>query len=113
MTTTTQRLLDLAAAAPTADGEDLVRLLSEGNALYHQGLEETRQATSMRLGALTTAELVEAAAQAGVPCDSSRTRPEVLLLLALAEWEMTPAAMAYSGMAEDAARRGVSLLPEE
>ncbi|MFC9082855.1 hypothetical protein ACFTY7_38850 [Streptomyces sp. NPDC057062] len=50
---------------------------------------------------------------AGLPCDASQDRDELLLLLALTEWEMTPAAMAYSEMAVDAARRGVSLIPEE
>jgi hypothetical protein len=48
-----------------------------------------------------------------LPCDPSQDRGELLLLLALAQWEMTPAAMAYSQMAEDAARRGVSLIPEQ
>jgi hypothetical protein len=37
----------------------------------------------------------------------------MVLLLALAEWDMSPAALAYSAMVEDAARRGISLLPEE
>jgi hypothetical protein len=38
MTTTTQRILDLAAAAPASLGEDLVLLLREANELYQQGL---------------------------------------------------------------------------
>ncbi|MET9122188.1 hypothetical protein [Streptomyces sp. NPDC004528] len=113
MTTTTERLLNLAAAAPAAEGEDLVGLLREGNVLYHRGLQESRELISERLGALPTDELVVAAEAAGMPCTASADRGEVLLLLALAEWQMTPAALAYSGMAEDAARRGVCLLPEE
>ncbi|MGW1530031.1 hypothetical protein [Streptomyces sp. NPDC002159] len=48
-----------------------------------------------------------------MPCDASQDRAEVLMLLALAEWKMTPTAMAYSEMAGDTARRGVSLIPEE
>lgn len=48
-----------------------------------------------------------------MPCDASQGRDEVILLLALVEWEMTPAAMAYTEMAEAAARRGVCLIPEE
>jgi hypothetical protein len=113
MTTTTQRLLDLAAASQAAHGEALVLLLREGNDLYQQGLQETRQTVAARFGALPTRELVAAAEMAGMPCDAAQDRSEVLLLLALVEWEMTAAAMAYSEMAEDAARRGVSLIPEE
>lgn len=46
-------------------------------------------------------------------CDASQDRDEVILLLTLVEWEMTPAAIAYVGMAEAAARRGACLIPEE
>ncbi|WP_406190815.1 hypothetical protein OG331_50625 [Streptomyces sp. NBC_01017] len=48
-----------------------------------------------------------------MPCDASQDRDEVILLLALVEWEMTPAAIAYAEMAKDAARRGICLIPEE
>ncbi|MER5227818.1 hypothetical protein [Streptomyces flaveus] len=113
MTTTTQRLLDLAAAAPASHGEDLVLLLREANELYQQGLQDLRRDVAARLDGLATAELMFAADTAGMPCDASQDRDEVILLLALVEWEMTPAAMAYAEMAEDAARRGVCLIPEE
>ncbi|MEU4497588.1 hypothetical protein AB0F96_30180 [Streptomyces sp. NPDC023998] len=108
--TTTQRILDLAAATPASHGEDLVLLLSEANELYQQGLHRS---VAARLGGLATAELMFAADTAGMPCDASQDRDEVILLLALAEWEMTSAAMAYAEMAEDAARRGVCLIPED
>ncbi|WP_419664793.1 hypothetical protein [Streptomyces sp. 2-1] len=113
MTTTTQRLLDLATAAPASHGEDLVLLLGEANELYQQGLQDLHRNVAARLDGLATAELMFAADTAGMPCDASQDRNEVILLLALAEWEMTPAAMAYAEMAEDAARRGVCLIPEE
>lgn len=113
MMTTTQRILDLAAAAPASHGEDLVLLLSEANELYQQGLQDLHRSVTARLGGLATAELMFAADTAGMPCDASQDRDEVILLLALAEWEMTPAAMAYAEMAEDAARRGVCLIPED
>ncbi|MDN3029430.1 hypothetical protein [Streptomyces sp. S.PB5] len=113
MTTTTQRLLDLAAAAPARHGEDLVLLLREANELYQQGLEDLHQKAAARLGPLPTSELMLAADAAGMPCDASQDRDEMILLLAVAEWEMTPAAMAYTEMAEDAARRGICLIPEE
>lgn len=112
MTTTTQRLLDLAAAAPTADDDLLVQLLREGNALYHQGLQETHHAVAQRLQHLSAPDLETAARQAGVPYEAAQDRDEILLLLALNEWDMTPAAMTYAEMAEDAACRGVCLIPE-
>jgi hypothetical protein len=87
-----------------------VLLLGEANALYQQGLHREM---AERLGQLATADLMVAAQTAGMPCDDSQDRAEVILLLALAEWEMTPAAMAYAEMAEAAARRGVCLIPEE
>ncbi|CAL9670856.1 putative protein OS=Streptomyces griseomycini OX=66895 GN=FHS37_007531 PE=4 SV=1 [Streptomyces griseomycini] len=113
MTTTTQRLLDLAAAVPASHDADLLLLLREASELYQQGLQELRQNIEARFGALPTADLVAATAAAGMPGDESSERTELLLLLALAEWELTPAAMAYAQIAEDAARRGVCLIPEE
>jgi len=111
--TTTQRILDLAAAAPASRAQDLVLLLGEANELYQQGLKELHQEVAARLDALDTADLMAAADTAGMPCDASQDRDEVILLLALAEWEMTPAAIAYTQMAETAARRGICLIPEE
>ncbi|KUJ36183.1 hypothetical protein ADL25_34255 [Streptomyces sp. NRRL F-5122] len=113
MTTNTRRILDLAAAAPARDGEDLLLLLREANELYQEGFEVLRGTVAGRFSGLSAGELVAAANAAGMPCDVSQDPAELLLLLALAKWEMTPAAMAYSEMAEDAARRGVSLIPEE
>ncbi|WP_314223658.1 hypothetical protein [Streptomyces zaehneri] len=113
MTTTTQRILDLAAAAPASHGEDLVLLLGEANELYQQGLQALHREVAARLDGLATADLMFAADTAGMPCDPSQDRDEVILLLALVEWEMTPAAMAFMEMAEAAARRGVCLIPEE
>ncbi|MGP4014155.1 hypothetical protein [Streptomyces sp. 4N124] len=110
---TTQRILDLAAAAPASHGEDLVLFLGEANELYQQGLQVLYREVAERLGGLATADLMFAAETAGMPCDASQDRDEVILLLALVQWEMTPAAMAYTEMAEDAARRGVCLIPKE
>ncbi|MFE9024384.1 hypothetical protein ACFYNL_38370 [Streptomyces sp. NPDC007808] len=111
--TTTQRILDLAAAAPGRHGEDLMLLLQEANKLYQQGLRDLHQTVSKRAARLTTADLILAAETVGMPCDASQDRDEVILLLALLEWQMTPAALAYAEMAEHAARRGVCLIPEE
>lgn len=113
MTTTTQRILDLAAAAPASHDEELVLLLREANELYQQGLEDLRRIVAARFTGLSRRDLVTAVAAAGMPCDASQDRDELVLLLALADWEMTPAALAYSEMAEAAACRGVCLIPEE
>jgi hypothetical protein len=113
MTTTTQRLLDLAAAAPASRDEDLMLLLREASQLYQQGFADLRNTVTARFAGLSGEDLVAAVAAAGLPCDGSQDRDELVLLLALAEWEMTPAALAYTQMAEDAARRGVCLIPEE
>ncbi|MFJ8142644.1 hypothetical protein [Streptomyces sp. NPDC096013] len=113
MMMTTQRILDLAAAAPATPGEDLVLLLAEANELYQQGLRDLHREVAARLDGRATANLMFAADTAGMPCDPSQDRDEVILLLALVEWEMTPAAMAYTEMAEAAARRGVCLIPDE
>ncbi|MEU0853360.1 hypothetical protein ABZ387_36390 [Streptomyces flaveolus] len=111
--TTTQRLLDLAAAASGSHDADLMLLLHEASELYQQGFEGLRRTVAARFTGVPSGSLVAAVTAAGLPCDASQDRDELLLVLALAEWEMTPAAMAYSQLAEDAARRGVSLIPEE
>jgi hypothetical protein len=110
--TTAQRLLDLAAAAPDSHSEDLLLLLREASELYQLGLEDLRHTVAVRFAGLTTEQLRAAANAADIPCDPYQERDELLLLLALTEWEMTPAAIAYSAMAEDAARRGVCIIPE-
>ncbi|MZE73886.1 hypothetical protein [Streptomyces sp. SID5789] len=113
MMTTTQRILDLAAAAPASHGEDLLLLLGEANELYQQGLRDRHREVAARLDALSPADLEHAADTAGITRDASQDRDEVILLLALSEWETTPAAVAYAEMAAAAARRGICLIPEE
>ncbi|MFE5190063.1 hypothetical protein [Streptomyces sp. NPDC056628] len=88
-------------------------LLSEANELYQQGLQLLLWEVTARVDGLATADLVSATETAGMPCNASQDRDEVILLLALAEWERTPAAMAYVEMAEAAARPGVCLIPQE
>ncbi|GHC88467.1 hypothetical protein [Streptomyces flavofungini] len=112
MTTTTERILDLVSAAARADDEDLLRLLQETSELYQQGFEELRRRMTTRFEGLVDSKVAAAVVSAGLPYDSSQERDELLVLLALLEWEMTPSAMAYAQMAEDAARRGVCLIPE-
>ncbi|MFJ2241066.1 hypothetical protein [Streptomyces sp. NPDC087859] len=88
-------------------------LLGEANELYQQGLQALHREVADRLTGWATADLLAAAQTAGMPCDALQDRAEVILLLALAEWERTPTAMAFIEMAETAARRGVCPIPEE
>ncbi|MFC0843450.1 hypothetical protein ACFH04_06840 [Streptomyces noboritoensis] len=113
MTTTTQRLLDLAAAAPARHGGDLELLLREASGLYEQGFADLRATMTARFAEAPGDDLLAAVAAAGMPCDAEADRHELILLVALAQWTMTPAALAYTQMAEDAARRGVCLIPEQ
>lgn len=48
--TTTQRLLDLAAAAPACHDADLLLLLGGANELYQQGFEDLHREMAERLG---------------------------------------------------------------
>ncbi|MGW7073506.1 hypothetical protein ACWGII_39655 [Streptomyces sp. NPDC054855] len=113
MMSTTRRILDLAAAAPASHGEDLVLLLREANELHSQGFRDLHQDMAARLEGRATADLMCTAHRSAIPCDGSQSRDEMILHLALAKWEMTSAAMAYTEMAEDAARRGICLIPGE
>ncbi|MER6852521.1 hypothetical protein AB0A81_30695 [Streptomyces flaveolus] len=112
MTIDTQRLLDLTAAAQDCCDEDLLQGLREANGLYQRGLHELLRGDLARLDGLPTDVLMAAVMDAGVHCDTSQDRDELILLLALARWEMTPAAMAYSELAEAAAHRGINLISE-
>jgi hypothetical protein len=113
MTTTTQRLLNLAAAAPASHDEDLVLLfLTEANELYQEGFADLRRTVAARVAGMSPELLVATVTAAGLPCDISQDRDELISLLAVTEWQMTPAALAYTEMAEDAARRGVCLIAE-
>ncbi|MGW7611884.1 hypothetical protein ACWGKW_32455 [Streptomyces sp. NPDC054766] len=111
MATITELLLQLAAESATSADARLRRLLYEGNALYHQGLEETRSDLTDRSRELTTSQLCLASEKAGFP--GAATREEALSLLALATWQQTPGAMSFEELAERGARRGVCLLAEE
>ncbi|QDN74563.1 hypothetical protein OHB25_58735 [Streptomyces mirabilis] len=112
VTTTTQRLLYLAAATPASHDEDLLQLLEEANELYQQGFEDLHRTVAARVAGMSPELLVATVNAAGLPCDTSQDRSELVSLLAVTEWQMTPAALAYSEMAEDAARRGVCLIPD-
>ncbi|MFD0069214.1 hypothetical protein ACFV99_26350 [Streptomyces sp. NPDC059944] len=110
MATITELLLQLAAESATAAEARLRRLLYEGNALYHQGLVETRTELADRFRDLSTGQLCEDSTAAGFP--GAENRDEALSRLALASWQHTPGGMAFDELAAHAARQGVCLLAE-
>ncbi|MFF0143066.1 hypothetical protein ACFYRN_42455 [Streptomyces sp. NPDC005227] len=110
MATITELLLQVAAESATAAEARLRRLLYEGNALYHRGLEETRTELADRFRDLSTGQLCEDSTAAGFP--GAENRDEALSRLALASWQHTPGGMAFDELAAHAARQGVCLLPE-
>ncbi|MFE4703062.1 hypothetical protein ACFRIC_38900 [Streptomyces sp. NPDC056738] len=110
MATITELLLQVAAESATSTDARLRRLLYEGNALYHQGLGETRSKIADRSRELSTSQLCLDSDEAGFP--GAENREEALSRLALASWQHTPGAMAFAELAAHAARQGVCLLAE-
>ncbi|MFE0455169.1 hypothetical protein ACFW2D_28660 [Streptomyces sp. NPDC058914] len=76
-----QRLLDLAAAAPASRDEDLVLLLRAASELYQQGFADLRETVAARFAGLSGGDLMAAATAAGMPCDVSQDREELVLLM--------------------------------
>ncbi|MFD8737423.1 hypothetical protein ACFV06_21220 [Streptomyces sp. NPDC059618] len=110
MATITERLLQLTAESASCADPRLRRLLYEGNALYHQGLQETRSEIADRSRELPTSQLCLDSEEAGFP--GAENREEALSRLALTSWQHTAGAMAFTELASYAARRGVCLLAE-
>lgn len=78
-------------------------ILREASELYHQGFDDLRRAAEARWSGLSSRDLAEAATAAGMRCDASQDRDELLLLVAVSQWEMTPAALSYVEMSQVAA----------
>lgn len=113
MTDLTDRMMQISAhASSTTDPDQLLQLLREGNKLYHQGLDETRQEIAERERSTALDELLDRCRQAEYPPLPDTGRDESIRLLAFAQWSETPAALAYEGVVGVAAFQGVSLIPE-
>ncbi|MFD3923077.1 hypothetical protein [Streptomyces sp. NPDC058595] len=113
MTDLTDRMMQISAhASSTTDPDQLLQLLREGNKLYHQGLDETRQAIAERESATELDELLDRCRQAEFPPLPDAERKEAISLLAFAQWSETPAALAYEEVVGVAAFQGISLIPE-
>jgi hypothetical protein len=113
-TNPTALLLELAAQAQRAsDPKTLHDLLSRGHHAWCEGVADVRAGVDRETTSLSDAELAERCAAAGAPWEEGMTRSEAVSALAFMTWDAAPAAMAYTALAERAARFGVCLLGEE
>ncbi|MEU6261454.1 hypothetical protein [Streptomyces sp. NPDC047043] len=110
----TALLFELAAQTQSASDPDRLRdLLSAGHRAWCEGVTDVRTGVDGETSSLSDAELAERCAAAGAPWEEGMTRGEAVSALAFATWDAAPAAMAYTELAERAARFGVCLLDEE
>ncbi|MFI7406932.1 hypothetical protein ACIBW9_41845 [Streptomyces sp. NPDC049541] len=113
-TNPTALLLELAAQAQRVSAPDRLRdLLSKGHRAWCEGVADVRAGVDRETASLSDAELAERCADACVPWEEGMTRGEAVAALAFMTWDAAPAAMAYTELAERAARFGVCLLGEE
>jgi len=110
----TALLLELAAQARNISSPDALRdALSAGHRAWCEGVADVRAGVDREASNLSDAEFSERCAAAGAPWEEGMTRGEAVSTLAFATWDAAPAAMAYTELAERAARFGVCLLGEE
>lgn len=113
-TNPTALLLDLAARGrDLTDRGALQNLLAAGHRAWCEGVADVQSGIRRETAALSDVELAERCAAAGVAWEEGMTRGEAVSALAFATWDASPAAMAYTELAERAARFGASLLGEE
>ncbi|MCX5251932.1 hypothetical protein OG895_43580 [Streptomyces sp. NBC_00201] len=110
----TALLLELAAQARSVSDPGTLRdLLSAGHRAWCEGVADVRTGVGRETSSLSDAELAERCAAAGAAWEEGMTRDEAVSALAFVTWDAAPAAMAYTELAERAARCGVCLLGEE
>ncbi|SNX88720.1 hypothetical protein SAMN06272735_9216 [Streptomyces sp. TLI_55] len=110
----TAALLELAAQAQrVSDPDTLHDLLSRGHRAWCEGVADVQVGVDRETASLSDAELAERCADACVPWEEGMTRSDAVSALAFMTWDSSPAAMAYTQLAERAARLGVCLLGEE
>ncbi|MGQ4422671.1 hypothetical protein ACN6LL_003500 [Streptomyces violaceoruber] len=112
-TNPTALLLDLAASAQDlTDRAALQNLLTAGHRAWCAGVADVQSAIRREAAPLSDAQLAKRYTAAGAAWEEGMTRGESVSALAFATWDASPAAMAYTELAERAARFGASLLGE-
>lgn len=107
-------LLELAAQARNMSDPDALRnVLSAGHHAWCEGVADVQAGIDRETAPLSDADVAERCAAAGAPWEEEMTRGEAVAALAFATWDAAPAAMAYTDLAERAARYGVCLLGED
>ncbi|MDV9169812.1 hypothetical protein R6V09_06635 [Streptomyces sp. W16] len=113
-TNPTALLLELAARTRNMSDPDALRdLLSAGHRAWCEGIADVRAGIGRETAPLSDTDVAERCAAAGAPWEEGMTRGEAVAALAFATWDAAPAAMAYTELAERAARYGVCLLGED
>ncbi|MEU0228217.1 hypothetical protein ABZ177_28260 [Streptomyces sp. NPDC006284] len=113
-TNPTALLLDLAASARgLTDRDALQHLLAAGHRAWCEGVADVQSVMRREAASLSDAQLAERCTAADAAWEEGMTRGEAISALAFATWDASPAAMAYTELAERAARLGVSLLGED
>ncbi|WP_158711653.1 hypothetical protein [Streptomyces xylophagus] len=113
-TNPTALLLELAAQARNMNDPDALRdVLSAGHRAWCEGIADVQASIGRQTAPLSDADVAERCAAAGTPWEEGTARSEAVAALAFATWDASPAAMAYTELAERAARFGVCLLGED
>ncbi|MFE2533675.1 hypothetical protein [Streptomyces sp. NPDC059371] len=113
-TNPTALLLELAVQARcTSDPDMLHDLLSRGHRAWCEGVAEVQVGVDRETTSLSDAELAEQCTVACIPWEAGMTRSEAVSALAFMKWDASPAAMAYTELAERATHFGVCLLGED
>ncbi|MEW1648412.1 hypothetical protein [Streptomyces sp. NPDC091219] len=113
-TNPTALLLELAARARDMSDPDALRdVLSTGHRAWCEGIADIQDGIGREAEPLSDAEVAQRCAAAGAPWEEGMLRSEAVASLAFATWDAAPAAMAYTELAERAARFGVCLMGEE
>ncbi|MFE2991424.1 hypothetical protein [Streptomyces sp. NPDC059262] len=109
----TKLLLALASQAhDTDDTDQLMTLLREGHTAWCEGLGEVRRHVTSECQGLTDEAVRQRCADADEVWEAGMRRSEAVSRLAYAVWQESPAAIAYSELADHAARLGATLVSE-